>query len=114
MGPIGAASHRWLKHGQTSHLDCFASCFDEMEVLLDFFEHVQIAVLNAELNSALAILVVENFGNFPQALLALIKADQIMVSYQILELSRGSVTLEMMQVVKTLSSLGVLRSLHGW
>ena len=111
-GTIGAAAHRHFLGGQTGLFDGFAGVLHQMEVGLDLFQHVAVAVLDLHLHGAGAVLAVEVIGNVEEVILLVLQLIGIVVAQDVAQLGVGHVAVHLAEVVEALTALGGLGTGH--
>ena len=94
--------------GQTGLFDGLAGVLHQMEVGLDLFQHVAVAVLDLYLHGAGAVFAVEVIGNVEEVILLVLQLVGIVVAQDVAQLGVGHVAVHLAQVVEALTALGGL------
>ena len=109
---IGAAAHGHLHRLQTGHAHSLTGGLDEMEVGLDLFQHIAVAVLDLHLYGTCAVLAVQVIGNVLHIVLLELQLGGIVVAQDVAQLCGGNVAVHLAQVVEALTPLGGLGTCH--
>ena len=83
-----------------------------MEVGLDLFQHVAVAVLDLHLHGAGAVLAVEVIGNVEEVILLVLQLVGIVVAQDVAQLGVGHIAVHLAEVVEALTALGGLGTGH--
>ena len=109
---IGAAAHGHLHRLQTGHAHSLAGGLDEVEVGLDLFQHIAVAVLDLHFHGACAVLAVQVIGNVLHIVLLELQLGGIVVAQDVAQLCGGDIAVHLAQVVEALTSLSGLGTRH--
>ena len=82
-GAIGAAAHGHLHRLQTGHAYSLTGGLDEVEVGLDLFQHIAVAVLDLHFYGACAVLAVQVIGNVLHIVLLELQLGGIVVAQDV-------------------------------
>ena len=110
---VGAAADRGLDGFKARRADGLAGVLDQMEVGLNFLQHIIIAVLDVQLHRARTVAVIQAGGNMLHLGLAGGKLGSIVVAHDVAQVRGGHVTLHTRQVEEALTALGVLGAGEG-
>ena len=83
-----------------------------MEMRLDLFQHVAVAVLDLHFHGAVTVLAVQIRGNVQQVVLLELQLGCVVVAQDVAQLGLGHVAVHLAQVVEALAALGGLRACH--
>ena len=109
---VGAAAHGVFHWLQARLADGGAGVLHQMEMGLDLFKHVAVAVLDLHLHGALAVLAVEVAGDMEEVVLFVLQLLGVVVPQDVAQLGRGDVAVHLAQVVEALIALGGLGTCH--
>ena len=107
---IGAAADGAFDRCKACCADRLAGVFDQMEVRLDFLQHIIIAVLDVQLHGTGAVALVEAVCNMLHLGLAGGKLGGIVVTHDVAQMRGGHIALHAGQVEEALAALGMLRA----
>ena len=105
-GAIGAAAHRDLFRFQPGHAGGLARGLYQMEMRLDLFQHVAVAVLDLHLNGAFAVLSVQKFGKVQHVVFFELQLGGAVVAQDIAQFCGGHIAVHLAQMIEALPALG--------
>ena len=109
---IGAAAYGHLHRLQTGHAHSLAGGLDEVEVGLDLFQHIAVAVLDLHFHGACAVLAVQVISNVLHIVLFELQLGGIVVAQDVAQLCGGDIAVHLAQVVEALTPLSGLGTCH--